>query len=411
MTSVRCRFCVSPLRHTFLDLGMSPLANSYLRPENLHRMEPFYPLHVFVCERCLLVQLDTFEAPEHIFTDYAYFSSYSKSWVEHARRYSEAMIRRFNLGPEHLVVEVGSNDGYLLQHFLAAGITVLGVDPAANVAQVAVKKGIPTEVLFFSESNARILNAKGKQADLLVGNNVLAQVPNLNDFVRGLHVLLKPHGVLTMEFPHLFHLMEKNQYDTIYHEHFSYFSFATVERVFSAHQLRIFDVDRILTHGGSLRIYAQRAAEGEHPISSRIADLRKVEHEAGLDDLRPYLAFSPRVERSKQDLLAFLIEAKYQGKLIAGYGAPAKGNTLLNYCGIRRDFLEYTVDRNPHKQGLFLPGTHIPVYPPEHIRETKPDLVLILPWNLQEEIVEQMSAVHEWGGRFVVPMPEVRVLP
>ena len=387
---------------------MSPLCESYVERDRLNHMEPFYPLHVFVCERCLLVQLLEYVSASEIFSDYAYFSSFSESWLRHARDYVDATTARFQLDASKHVVEIASNDGYLLQYFVAKGIPVLGIEPAANVAAVAIGKGIPSIVQFFGAATARELVATGHGADLLIGNNVLAHVPDLNDFVAGMQILLKPDGLITMEFPHLMRMMAENQFDTIYHEHFCYFSFVTAEKVFKAHDLRLFDVEMLPTHGGSLRIYACHEAAGLPP-SPRIAALRTAEAEAGLTRLDHHLTFTPRVQRTKRKLLEFLIQARSEGKAIAGYGAPGKGNTLLNYCGIRTDFLDYTVDRSPHKQGKFLPGTHIPIFAPEMIQETRPDYVLILPWNLKDEIMEQMAFVRSWGGKFVVPIPEVRV--
>jgi SAM-dependent methyltransferase len=411
MTDRRCRFCSAPLVLSFADLGMSPLSNSYLKPEQLQRMEPFYPLHAWVCGSCFLVQLEEFETPEHIFSDdYAYFSSYSDSWLEHCRAYTESMRARFGYSPQSLVVEIASNDGYLLQYFVKSGIPVLGIEPAANVARAAEEKGVPTLVRFFGAETARRLAAEGRQADLLLGNNVLAHVPDLNDFVRGMAILLKPHGVITMEFPHLLRLIKENQFDTIYHEHFSYFSFLNVEKVFAAHGLTLFDVEEIPTHGGSLRIFGRHAADASKPVSGRVAKLRQDETDAGLDRVATYSAFAEQIKATKRALLRFLIEAKEESKKVAGYGAPAKGNTLLNYCGARADLVEYTVDRSPHKQGLFLPGTHIPIYAPERLAETRPDYVLILPWNLKDEIVGQMAHVRSWGGKFVLPIPRVTVL-
>ncbi len=404
-----CRFCRSPLRHTLIDLGLSPLCESYVSAENLNRMEPFYPLRVFVCDRCLLAQLEEYVSPEEIFTEYAYFSSYADSWLDHARRYTDQMAGRFGIGPSSFVVELASNDGYLLQYFVEKGVPVLGVEPARNVARAALEKGIPTRVEFFSEKLARDLAAEGKAADLVVGNNVLAQVPELNDFVRGMKVLLKPRGVITLEFPHLARLMEGNQFDTIYHEHFSYFSFLAAERIFAAHGLTLFDVEELPTHGGSLRIYVRHAEDGTKPVGPRIAGLRAREESAGLARMDTYEAFSGKVQETKRKLLEFLIGAKSEGRSICGYGAPGKGNTLLNYCGIRTDFLDYTVDRNPYKQGKFTPGTRIPIHAPERIRETKPHYVLILPWNFKDEIMDQLSYIRDWGGRFVVPIPEVRI--
>ncbi len=408
-----CRFCGAPLSEIFVDLGASPLANSYLEPADLGRAEAFYPLAVYTCGECLLVQLPEAERPEAIFSDYAYFSSYSESWLRHAQGYAEAMIDRFGFGAGHQVIEIASNDGYLLRWFKERGVPVLGVEPAGNVAAAAVAAGIPTVVRFFGAATARELVAEGKRADLLVGNNVLAHVPDLNDFVAGLEILLAPAGVLTMEFPHLLRLMAEDQFDTIYHEHYSYFSFATVRKVFAAHGLTLFDVEELPTHGGSLRIYCRHARHDEDaskPVGERVADLLAREEAAGLGRLETYRSFGERARRVKWGLLSFLISAKEEGKSIAGYGAPAKGNTLLNYCGVRTDFLDYTVDRSPHKQGRFLPGTRIPIHGPDRLRETRPDYVLILPWNLKEEIVEQMADIRSWGGRFVVAIPEVRVL-
>lgn len=406
----QCRFCSAPLSLSFADLGMSPLSNGYLKPGQLNRMERFYPLHARVCESCYLVQLEEFESPEHIFSDYLYFSSYSDSWLAHAASYTEQMIQRFGFDARSHVVEIASNDGYLLQYFVKRGIPVLGIEPAANVAQVAEQKGIPTLTRFFGKATARELAAAGKSADLLLGNNVLAHVPDLNDFVGGMTLLLKPDGVITMEFPHLLRLMEENQFDTIYHEHFSYFSFSVAEKVFAAHRLTLFDVEEIPTHGGSLRIYAKHASNTVFPVGERVPALRQREKAAGLDRADAYRAFSRQVMATKRSLLRFLIDAHEAGKRVVGYGAPAKGNTLLNYCGVRTDLLEYTVDRSPHKQGHFLPGTHIPVHAPEKIRETRPDYVLILPWNLEQEIISQMADIRGWGGKFVIPIPEVRVI-
>jgi SAM-dependent methyltransferase len=407
----RCRFCGAPLELSFADLGMSPLSNSYLRAEQLDRMEPFYPLHAWVCASCFLVQLEQFETPQRIFGDaYAYFSSYSDTWLAHCAAYTEAMIARFGYGAGSLVVEIASNDGYLLQYFAKRGVPVLGVEPAANVARAAERKGIPTRVQFFGTETAKRLAAEGKQADLLLGNNVLAHVPDLNDFVRGMAILLKARGVITMEFPHLLRLMAENQFDTIYHEHFSYFSFRTVEKVFAAHGITLFDVEEIPTHGGSLRVFGRHADDATKPVSERVTKLLQAERDAGLERPGTYTAFAEEIKTTKRALLRFLIDAREQGKRVAGYGAPAKGNTLLNYCGVRTDLIEYTVDRSPHKQGLFLPGTHVPIHAPERIAETRPDYVLILPWNLKDEIVAQMRHVRSWGGRFVVPIPRAAVL-
>ena len=406
-----CRFCGASLEHTFCDLGMSPLSNSFLSEQQLQQMEPFYPLHAYVCEKCFLVQLQEFESPQHIFAqDYAYFSSYSQTWLDHARNYADYMVRRFGFGPNSQVIEIASNDGYLLQYFKQKNVPVLGIEPAENCAQAAEQIGIPTLVRFFGTALAKELQAQGKSANLLLGNNVLAHVPDLNDFVAGLKILLKPHGVITMEFPHLLRLMLENQFDTIYHEHFSYFSFYTVEKVFARHGLKLFDVEQLPTHGGSLRIFGTHAEDATMKRSDRVQRLREEEIAFGIAELKTYLGFSEQVKRTKRKLLEFLVNAKASGKTIVGYGAPAKGNTLLNYCGIRSDFLDYTVDRSPHKQGKFLPGTHVPVHAPEKIRETRPDYVLILPWNIKDEIMEQIAEIRSWGGRFVVPIPEVRVL-
>jgi len=390
---------------------MSPLANSYLEPTQLNQMEPFYPLHVYVCEHCFLVQLEEFASPEHIFSDYAYFSSYSDTWLQHARSYAEMVVARFKLDRRSQVVEIASNDGYLLQYFVEKGIPVLGIEPAANVAEAAIKKGIPTLRKFFGQKTADELVAEGIQADLLIGNNVLAHVPALNDFVEGLKILLKPQGVITMEFPHLMRLMAENQFDTIYHEHFSYFSLMTVEKIFAAHGLTIFDVEELPTHGGSLRIYARHTEDEARAITEHVKELRDRELREGFNKLETYTSFARKVQETKCKLLEFLIQAKREGKSIVGYGAPAKGNTLLNYCGIRTDFIDYTVDRSPHKQGRFLPGTHIPIYHPDKVKETRPDYLLILPWNIKEEIMDQMAYIREWGAQFVVPIPEVEGYP
>ena len=392
---------------------MSPLCESYVPEERLGAMEPFYPLHVRVCDQCLLVQLEEVVAPEEIFTEYAYFSSYSDSWVAHAGDYVESAVERFGLDRDSLVMELASNDGYLLQHVVERGIPALGVEPAANVAQAARERGIDTVVAFFGRELAARLVAEGRQADLLVANNVLAHVPDLNDFVAGIQRVLAPAGVITIEFPHLARLVAGNQFDTIYHEHFSYFSFLTAQTVLRAHGLEVFDVDELATHGGSLRVYAQRVQRRSgagQPLSPRVAEVADRERALGFDRLQGYGAFAPRAEQTKWRLLEFLIECRRDGKRVAGYGAPGKGNTLLNYCGIRTDLLEFTVDRNPYKQGQFLPGTHIPIRHPEALEQARPDFILILPWNLKDEIVSQLSYAREWDARFVVPIPEVEVL-
>jgi 2-polyprenyl-3-methyl-5-hydroxy-6-metoxy-1,4-benzoquinol methylase len=407
----KCLFCASPLAQTFVDLGMSPLCESYISHEQLNQMEAFYPLHVRVCGQCFLVQLQEYVSPEHIFTEYAYFSSYSESWLAHAKNYVDMIVGRLNLGPGSLAVELGSNDGYLLRNFVNKGIPVLGVEPAANVAKVAVEKGVPTRVAFFGRKTAEKIVADGQKADLVIGNNVLAQVPDLNDFVAGIQIVLKPQGVATLEFPHLARLMEQNQFDTIYHEHFSYFSLISVEKIFAAHGLTLFDVEELSTHGGSMRIYARHTADNSRPATGRLADLRNRELALGLNQMNAYSSFDEQVKATKRNLLDFLIQARRSGKKIAGYGAPGKGNTLLNYCGIRTDFLDFTVDRNPYKHGKFLPGTHIPIFPVEKIDESRPDYLLILPWNLKDEIVKQMARIRDWGGQFVVPIPNVQVIP
>ncbi len=405
----RCRSCGAELQNTFIDLGMSPLANSNIDPAKADRMEPFYPLHAYVCHECFLVQLEEFETPEAIFSDYVYLSSFSQSWVEHARRYVEMITARFDLNEHSQVVEIASNDGYLLQHFIKKKIRALGIEPAANIARIAQGNGIPTHVAFFGAATARALAANGTRADLIVANNVLAHVPGLNDFIEGLSIMLKPGGVVTCEFPHLLRLMEESQFDTIYHEHFSYFSLLAVSKAFARHRLSVIDVEELPTHGGSLRIYVAHADDRALTVGPRVADLLRREREKGLATLEPYRAFAGKAAATKRKLLRFLIEAKSQGKTIVGYGAPAKGNTLLNYCGVRSDFIDYVVDLNPLKQGRYLPGTRIPIFSPDRIRETQPDYVLLLPWNLRGEIMGQMAYIRDWGGRFVTPLPEVAV--
>jgi 2-polyprenyl-3-methyl-5-hydroxy-6-metoxy-1,4-benzoquinol methylase len=408
-STYRCRCCGAELQRTFVDLGLSPLCETYIDASHLGAPEQFYPLHVFVCENCFLVQLPEHVAAKDIFEEYAYFSSYSTSWLAHAKNYVDTISGRLNLNEQSLVMEIASNDGYLLQYFKARGIPVLGIEPAKNVARIAEEKGIPSVTAFFGRTLARELVAAGRRADLLLGNNVLAHVPDINDFVSGMKLLLKPGGVITMEFPHLIRLIEENQFDTIYHEHFSYLSFTTTERIFAAQGLTIFDVDELATHGGSLRIYACHADDNSKTIAANATNLRAREADWGISDLERYRSFAKRVETTKRNIQRFLIEAKEMGKSIVGYGAPGKGNTLLNYCGIRTDFLDYTVDRNPYKQGKYTPGTRIPIYPPERIRETRPDFLFILPWNLKDEIIAQNAFVREWGGNFIVPIPEVKV--
>lgn len=409
MSTLSCRFCDTRLSHSLVDLGMSPLSNAYLAAEKLQAMEPFYPLHAYVCSKCFLVQLPEVQKPENIFTDYAYFSSFSDSWLKHCEAYVEKMIATFGFGSKHQVIEIASNDGYLLKYFKERNVPVLGIEPAANVAKVAEEAGIPSVVKFFGVNTARELVAKNTRADLLLGNNVLAHVPDINDFVAGMKILLAPRGVITMEFPHLMRLMAENQFDTIYHEHFSYLSLKSVQTIFAKHGITLFDVEELPTHGGSLRIYGRHAEDDSKPVKRSIQELLAREEKAGVSDLDAYAAYGQKVYDTKRKLLSFLIDAKTKGKSIVGYGAPAKGNTLLNYCGIRSDFLDYTVDRSPHKQGLYLPGTHLPIYAPDKIRETKPDYVLILPWNLKDEISAQLTYIKEWGGKFVVPIPEVKV--
>ena len=408
---MQCRFCNTPLRYLFLSLGSAPLSNSYLGAEDLQKMEPYYPLDVYVCENCLLVQLEEFEKARDIFhAGYAYFSSFSDSWLKHCERYVDMMVERFRLNEKKFVVEIASNDGYLLQYFKKYNIPMLGIEPAVNTAHAAREKGIPTEITFFDHAYALKMRDQGQQADLIIGNNVLAHNPNLNDFVRGLKAALKPDGLITMEFPHLARLMEENQFDTIYHEHFSYFSFLAVERVFREHGLVLFDVDELPTHGGSLRIYAANSDDRSKPVSSRVAELKAREIGEGYGRIDYYATFSEKVQKVKRNLLQTLIGLKNEGKRIVGYGAPAKGNTLLNYCGIRTDFLDYTVDRSPHKQNCFLPGSRIPIKHPDQIRQDKPDYVLILPWNIKEEIMSQMKDIREWGGRFIIPIPHVHII-
>jgi len=405
-----CRCCGEVLYISFLDLGAMPLANSLLTAEQLDAPEVCYPLHAFVCGRCFLVQLAQYNAPEDMFSDYVYFSSFSDTWLAHARDYIAEMVPHLGLGSESLVVEIASNDGYLLQYFVEKDIPVLGIEPAGNVAQVAIKKGIPTKVAFFGEAFARELEEGGKQADLIVANNVLAHVPDLNDFVAGMKRLLKSDGVASVEFPHLLNLIAETQFDTIYHEHFSYFSFGAAERVFARHGLKVFDVKDLPTHGGSLRLYVAHADDETRVETTRVAKLRQRERTAGLAEIDSYAEFANKVELLKLDLLSFFVHAKRNRKRIVAYGAAAKGNTLLNYCGIGNDFIDFVVDRSPHKQGLFLPGTHIPVYDPDKVSEAKPDYVLILPWNIKDEIIQTTGYIREWGGRFVVPIPSVEVL-
>ncbi|HEX2426770.1 MAG TPA: class I SAM-dependent methyltransferase [Gaiellaceae bacterium] len=404
-----CRFCAAPLQLTVVDLGMSPLCESFLPADRLEAMEPFYPLHVRACERCWLVQLPSFVPPDEIFAEYAYYSAYSTSWVEHARSYVEMIRERLALGPSDFVVELASNDGYLLQHFVGSGIPMLGIDPAANVAEAAEERGVPTLVAFFGRETAQQLVEETGQASLVVGNNVLAQVPDLNDFVAGVATLLRDDGTATFEFPHLLRLLEGLQYDTIYHEHFSYFALATTVEIMRAHGLEVYDVDELPTHGGSLRVYVQRAG-GPHAARASVDALLESEAAAGLLAPARYARFAEDVQESKRALLDLLIRLRRDARHVVGYGAPGKGNTLLNYCGIRTDLLDYTVDRNPYKHGLYTPGTHIPIHPPEKIAETRPEFVVVLPWNLIDEIARQLDYVSEWGGRLVVPVPSATIV-
>ena len=406
---VKCRFCNSALQHSFADLGMSPLANSYLSGKEVMQMERFYPLHAYVCEECYLVQLPMFETSENIFGDYAYFSSYAESMLKHAKDYVDMIVERLGLGKDSQVVELASNDGYLLQYFKEHGVPVLGIEPAANVAKVAVEKGIPTDVKFFGVETAKELVKEGKHADLLLGNNVLAHVPDLNDFVAGMKIILNPQGVVTIEFPNLAVLMRDRLYDMIYHEHFSYFSFIVVEKVFAAHGMTLFDVEEVSTHGGSLRIYARHAEDDSKPVGKNVVQMREREEKAGYNSMDIYEDFSQKMMASKRNILEFMINAKRQGKTIAAYGAPAKGNTLLNYCGIRTDMIDFTVDISPHKQDQFLPGIHIPIYAPDRIKEEKPDYLIILVWNLKNEVIRQMSYISEWGGKFITLLPDVQI--
>jgi YD repeat-containing protein len=405
-----CRFCQTQLAYTFADLGMSPLSNSFLSSEQLAKNEPFYPLHAYVCDKCFLVQLEEYEQAEDIFSDYVYFSSYSQSWLEHASHYADMMVERFSYDSSHQIIEIASNDGYLLQYFKKKNIPVLGIEPAANVAAVAIEKGIDTQIKFFGEKTASELRADSISGDLILGNNVLAHVPDINDFVGGLKIALADKGIITMEFPHLLNLIDQHQFDTIYHEHFSYLSLLTVEQIFNKHKLKIFDVEQLTTHGGSLRIFCCHDNNESQKISSNVVRVRQLELDSALDKLDTYLDFTNKVEQTKRSLLEFFDKAKKENKSVAGYGAPAKGNTLLNFCDVKTDSIDYTVDRSPHKQGLFLPGTHIPVYPVEHLKQTKPDYILVLPWNLYDEISQQLEFTRSWGCKLVVPIPEIQIL-
>ena len=406
----RCRFCDTPLTNLVVDLGMSPLCESFVRQDQLSDPETFYPLRAYVCETCYLVQLQEFVTPEAIFSDYAYFASYSDSWLAHAKSFAERIVRRMGLGPSSFVMEIASNDGYLLQYFVEFGIPCLGIEPAANVAEAAESRGVDTLVEFFDSKLAERLASEHRRPDLLIGNNVLAQVPALNDFVAGLKTVLGPSGTITMEFPHLLRLIEGNQFDTIYHEHYSYFSLASTQRILEIQNLTIFDVEELPTHGGSLRIYARHSDEEGRPVSDAVRRLIEHEKAAGLEGSAVYEDFRSRVEATKRELLSVLIDRRHANESVVGYGAPGKGNTLLNYCGIRSDLLEYTVDRNPHKQGMYLPGTHIPIFSPEHLAKTRPDYILLLPWNLKKELTRQLAYTQSWGAKLLVPLPRLEIL-
>lgn len=408
--TLNCRFCNKSLTNIFADLGTSPLSNAFLTKEMLSNLEKIYPLCAYVCDNCFLVQLPEFEKPENIFEDYAYFSSYSSTWLHHAENYVNTMIERFSFNERNQIIEIASNDGYLLQFFKKKNIPILGIEPAANVAKVAKERGIPTLTKFFSVNTANELKKENKLADLIIGNNVLAHVPDLNNFVKGLKILLKPTGIITLEFPHILQLIQKNQFDTIYHEHFSYFSLLTAQKIFSFHGLTIFDVEEISTHGGSLRIYLKHSESGNISINQKVDILLKKEKQFGLENISTYKNFTKKVQKTKEKLQEFFITAKKSGKKIVCYGAAAKGNTMLNYCEIGNEFIDYVVDQNPHKQKSFLPGTHIPIKSPDEIQKTKPDYVVIIPWNLKEEIMEQMKYIRDWGGKFMIPIPEVSIV-
>jgi len=409
MDSRKCRFCNCPLNRVFIDLDESPLANSFLKESDFNT-EKFYPLCTYLCENCFLVQLEEQETPENIFSNYAYFSSFSTTWLKHAQDFVEMITKRLSLNNQSLVIEIASNDGYLLQNFIKKNISVLGIEPARNVAKAAIGSNIPTLVKFFNSKLAKKLTKDGTIADLIIGNNVLAHVPCLNDFIDGLKILLKPSGVITLEFPHLLQLMKNNQFDTIYHEHFSYFSLLTTQKIFDNHDLKIFDVDEISTHGGSLRLYVTHKENNQILVSNNVLIVLEKEKFFGLEKISTYDKFSKHISKINFDLQNFIKTVKNESKSIVCYGAPAKGNILLNYCNLSSDQIDYTVDKNPYKQNLFLPGTHIPIYSPEKIKETKPDYVLILPWNLKDEIIDEIKYIREWNGKFVVPIPEVKIL-
>ncbi len=405
-----CRFCDTPLKHSVVDLGKSPLCETFLTHEQLFDPEPFYPLHAFVCDKCFLVQVEEYVSGEEIFGgEYAYFSSFSDSWLAHAKKFADEVTERLELDENSQVVELASNDGYLLKNFIEKGIPVLGVEPADNVAAVAAGKGVPTVCKFFGVKTAKELVADGIQADLMCANNVLAHVPDLNDFVAGMKIVLKSDGVITVEFPHLMHQIEGNQFDQIYQEHYCYYSLHTLRQVFDFHGMTIFDLEELTTHGGSLRIYVRHNEDQSKPVSENVTRVHQVELDKGYDKLDVYTAFAERVRETKRQFLEFLTQAKREGKQVVGYGAPGKGNTLLNYCGVRTDFIDYTVDRNPYKHHKFLPGTHIPVLPTEQIEVTKPDYIVIMPWNLKDEISKQLEYTRAWGAKLVVPIPELTV--
>lgn len=406
---MNCLNCKNELTQTFVDLGTSPLCEEFIKPDQLSKGQPFYPLHAYVCEECLLVQVGEYVSPQEIYADYYYFSSYSDSWLQHARDYVGMMTDRFAISQDRFVVEIASNDGYLLQYFKEKGIPILGIEPSKNVACASIEKGIPTEQVFFGQKTAEALRDKYKPADLILGNNVLAHVPDINGFIDGLDQMLSPGGIMTFEFPHLMQLVENNQFDTIYHEHFFYYSLLAVQAIFENRGMKIFDVQELSTHGGSIRIFVARKTNNKYPTYNRVGQMLSLEKERGYQDIDFYRSFHKKVQQTKADILKLLIDLKNNEKTIAGYGAPGKGNTLLNYCGIGRDFIDYTVDRNPQKQGSLLPGSLIPIYHPDKIKETKPDYVFILPWNLKDEIMQQIDYVREWGGKFITPIPRPTV--
>ena len=408
--TLNCRFCNEPITNIFVDLGIAPLSNAFLKKEVLDDTEKKFPLCVYVCDNCFLVQLPEFEKPENIFKDYAYFSSYSSTWLEHAENYVNMIIKKFNFNEKSTVMEIASNDGYLLQFFKEKNIPILGIEPAANVAKMAKEKGIPTITKFFGVNTANELKKEGKSFDLIIGNNVLAHVPNINDFIEGMKILLNSDGIITMEFPHLMQLIEKNQFDTIYHEHFSYFSFYSVIQIFEKHNLKIFDVEELTTHGGSLRIYVTHIENSTHILSNTVKNLLDKEIKFGITDMCTYTNFQENIIKIKNQLLDFVSSVKNEKKKIVCYGAAAKGNTLLNYCGIGKENIEYVVDINSHKQGLYLPGSHLHIKKPEEIKKDKPDFILILPWNIKEEIMKDISFIHDWNGKFVIPIPKVIII-